>query len=159
MPTDYFVEELPDGGALQPADLMHVQRNVSGTWTDYQIEHGNVRGGGVQVIDMMVEDADFTINFAELLPFVSGKGVVIVDPPIVWVFNASPTNALETINIGASAIDDCTVNFTNDDPEQVTMLSFGTGTVLGGLFIQRSTGLGTAGASFRVRLSYVLADI
>lgn len=160
MPTDYFLEELPDGGALQPTDLMHVQRNVSGTWTDYQIEHGNVRGDNVQVIDVTVTDAEFTANTFILSPFVAGKGFVIIDPPIAWVTVPAPTLASEAVLVSSGSGQDVQANFTNSETLTIVPLnSFNQDVLSGDLVLQRSAGLGTAAADIRIRVTFIVIDI
>ena len=160
MPTDYFLEQLPDGGDLQPTDIMHIQRRVNGVWTDFQIRHGNVRGAGLTVLDVAVTDAEFTANQFVLLTLPAGKGIVIIDPPIGWVDNPSPTGLTEQLNISAGVFNnDCIVSFTNDDASQIVGLaSFGYDSISGpDVVLQRSTGL--AGCDIRIRMTYVLVDI
>ena len=161
MPTDYYLEELSDGGDLQPTDLMHVQRNVNGTWTDYQIEHGNIRGENTQTLDVTITDAEFTANTFVLLPAVAGKGVVIIDPPIGWVTTSSPSTGVEQLNISSGQFaQDTIASFTNNETNEVVIFNAFQYDSLGGdLVLQRSTGLGTAQADVRIRMTYVLIDI
>ncbi len=160
MPTDYFLEQLLDGGALQPTDIMHIQRQVTGVWTDFQILHGNVRGGGATALDVTVTDAEFTANAHVLFTLAAGKGIVIIDPPIAWVYNAGFLSGLETISISAGAfIQDAQVNFTNDAAEQILAFNtFNFDSIAGpDVVLTRSTGL--AGSDIRIRMTYVLVDI
>ena len=161
MPTDYFLEELPDGGALQPTDLMHVQRNVNGTWTDFQIEHGNVRGDNVHVIDVTVTDAEFTANTFVLATSGVGEAFVVIDPPIAWVTVGVPTGVLETIDVSNGGGGDVQANFTNTDPLTIAPLNTFNIDLIGSgqLVLQRSSGLVTAGADIRIRVTYILIDI
>lgn len=161
MPTDYYLEELSDGGDLQPTDLMHVQRNVNGTWTDYQIEHGNIRGENTTVLDVTITDAEFTANTFVLLPAVAGKGVVIIDPPIAWVTTVTPSSGSETLVIsGGGATQDIQAFFTNLQPLDVVVMNIFNYDSIGlDLVLQRSTGLGAVAADVRIRMTYVIIDI
>jgi hypothetical protein len=101
MPTDYYLEELPDGGALQPTDLMHVQRNVNGTWTDYQFEQGNVNGVPVYVHEGTYTEADLVGQ--DIVMFTPPAGTIAVFLPMAFVRLdiPSPLGVLVGVEIGS----------------------------------------------------------
>lgn len=160
MPTDYYLEQLPVGGDLQPADIMHIQRQVNGVWTDFQILHGNVRGAGLTVLDVTITDAEFTADTFVLLTLAAGKGIVIIDPPIGWVMNPSPTGLTEGLTISAGVTSsDGQAGFTNDAAEQVLVFNSRNYDTISGpdVVLQRTATL--AGSDIRIRMTYVLVDI
>ena len=160
MPTDYYLEQLPDGGDLQPADIMHIQRNVNGVWTDFQILHGNVRGAGLTVLDVTITDAEFSADTFMLLTLAAGKGIVIIHPPIGWVDNPSPSGLTEQLTISAGLTNaDTQAGFTNDTADQVLVFNSRNFDTIAGPDVVLTRTATLAGSDVRIRMTYVLVDI
>lgn len=160
MPTDYYLEQLLDGGDLQPADIMHIQRQVNGVWTDFQILHGNVRGAGLTVLDVTITDAEFSADTFVLLTLAAGKGIVIIDPPIGWLDNPSPSGLTEGLTISAGVFSvDSQASFVNDATSQVLLFDARNFDTIAGPDVILARTATLAGSDIRIRMTYVLVDI
>jgi len=115
MPNQY-IEDLPDGGDLQPTDLLYVQRNIGGQWYDFNIEAGQVNAVPVQVHHAVYTEAD--VVGIDILMFTPAAGEVAVFlDAFVKLDTPTPTGVIESIQIG-SVPDQLTCTFTNNSTTQ-----------------------------------------
>ena len=160
MPVDEFIEEVTDGTPSVEGDLYAIQRNVAGVWTDYFIRAENIAGVGVFSADITIPV--MAPGFNVILPEVPGKGIVLVDPPIVQVSGGTPTGTSESVVIGnAGGGGQWGMTFNDTETDAVYVLNEVLNlqnSAIGDLNIATSSGL-FDGAQVRVRFSYTLADI
>ena len=121
---DQFIEDLPDGGNLQPTDLLYFQRNIAGTWNDFNIRAGAVNGVNVLVHQAVYTEADI-IGVGSIILFTvpAGKVAVFLPGAFAKYESLSPTGLLSGIEIG-SAPDELATNWI--DVNTVAYLSFNT---------------------------------
>jgi hypothetical protein len=121
---DQFIEDLPDGGNLQPTDLLYFQRNIAGTWNDFNIRAGAVNGVNVLVHQAVYTEADI-IGVGSIILFTvpAGKVAVFLPGAFAKYESLSPTGLLSSIEIG-SAPDELQTNWI--DVNSVAYLSFNT---------------------------------
>ena len=161
MPTDYYLEQLPDGSPCQPDDIMHIQRNVNGVWTDFQFRQGNVNGTDVYIHEGTYTEADLSGQEITLFTPVAGKVAVFLPMAYVRFETATPTGTAEAMQIGMPA-DQLTVNFTNSNAvEHLAVLQAASTnlTTGGSAAIELSTLLATLSFTLYIRAPYVLVDI
>lgn len=155
MPVDEYIEDLTDGTPAVEGDLFVLQRQVSGVWTDFFIRSQNIAGSGQFSADITI---DTVAGFNTLLPAVAGKAYVLIDPPVVQVTGSTPTGTTQNLTISDGAGIQWSTQF-NDTETDASYQLIGPSTEqigLGDLFLQTTAFIG---ATMRVRLSYVLADI
>ena len=111
MPNQY-IEDLPDGGDLQPTDLLYVQRNIGGQWYDFNIEAGQVNAVPVQVHHAVYTEADVVGTDILMFTPAAGEVAVFLDA-FVKLDTPIPTGLTETIQIG-SVPDQLTCTFKNN---------------------------------------------
>ena len=153
---DQFIEDLPDGGNLQPTDLLYFQRNIAGTWNDFNIRAGAVNGVNVFVHQAVYTEADIVGPQSIILFTVAaGKVAVFLPDAFVKYESASPTGLASAIQIGSTE-DELTTNWL--DVNTVEYLSFGTqvGTCIAGQAgLEVSTNLATGPFTLTVKVRYV----
>jgi hypothetical protein len=100
--ADQFIEDLPDGGDLQATDLLYFQRNIAGTWNDFNIRAGAVNGVNVLVHQGVYTEADvvgpgniplFSVAVDKVAVFLPGAFVKYESP--------TPTGLISVMTIGA----------------------------------------------------------
>jgi len=160
MPTDYYLEELPDGGAFLPTDIMHVQRNVHGTWYDYQFQQGNVNAVPVYVHEGTYTEVDLSGQEIELFTPPAGTVAVFLPMAFVRLDIPSPVGAGQVMQIGAPA-DQLSINFNNANAvERLAVTSAGPTILTSGTTeIEVSTAIASSSFTLYVRAPYVLIDI
>lgn len=156
MPVDEYIEDLTDGTPAVEGDLFVLQRNVAGVWTDFFIRSENVAGGGQFMADVTIASAT---GDDTLLPQVSGKAYVIIDPPLIQVTGNTPTFGVGDLVISDASSQQWGIQITDNETDASYQmigpgLDFGIGT--GDLILQSSVFIG---ATLRVRFSFALADI
>lgn len=161
MPTDYYLEQLPDGSPCQPDDIMHIQRNVNGVWTDFQFRQGNINGTDVYIHEGTYTEAD--LSGQEIVMFTPPVGTVAVLLPmaIVRFQTDTPTGLSEGFQIGMPA-DQLNVYFTNTNTVErlAVTTTFSTNISAGGsVAIEVSTNIASLSFTLYVRTPYVLVDI
>jgi len=158
--ADQFIEDLPDGGDLQPTDLLYFQRNIAGTWNDFNIRAGAVNGVNVLVHQGVYTEADIVgANSIILFTVAAGKVAVFLPGAFVKYESASPTGLASAIQIGSTE-DELTTNWT--DVNAVEYLSFGTsvGTcVAGQAGLEVSSFLAAGPFTLTVSVRYVLVTV
>jgi hypothetical protein len=158
--ADQFIEDLPDGGNLQPADLLYFQRNIAGTWNDFNISAGAVNGVNILVHQGVYTEADIVgANSIILFTVAAGKVAVFLPGAFVKYESASPTGLASASQIGSTE-DELTTNWT--DVNAVEYLSFGTsvGTcVAGQAGLEVSSNLAPGPFTLSVSVRYVLVTV
>ena len=157
---DQFIEDLPDGGNLQPTDLLYFQRNIAGTWNDFNIRAGAVNGVNVLVHQGVYTEADIVGPQSIILFTVpAGKVAVFLPGAFAKYESLSPTGLLSTIEIG-SAQEELQTNWT--DVNTVEYLSFATQAstcVAGQAGLEVSSNLVTGPFTLTVSVRYVLVTV
>jgi len=158
--ADQFIEDLPDGGDLQATDLLYFQRNIAGTWNDFNIRAGAVNGVNVLVHQGVYTEADIVgANSIILFTVAAGKVAVFLPGAFVKYESASPTGLASGIQIGSTE-DELSTNWL--DVNTVEYLSFGTqvGTCIAGQAgLEVSTNLVTGPFTLTVSVRYVLVTV
>jgi hypothetical protein len=157
---DQFIEDLPDGGDLQATDLLYFQRNIAGTWNDFNIRAGAVNGVNVLVHQGVYTEADIVgAQSIILFTVAAGKVAVFLPGAFVKYESASPTGLASSIQIGSTE-DELTTDWT--DVNTVEYLSFGTqvGTCIAGQAgLEVSSNLATGPFTLTVSVRYVLVTV
>jgi hypothetical protein len=157
---DQFIEDLPDGGNLQPTDLLYFQRRIAGTWNDFNIRAGAVNGVNVLVHQGVYTEADIVgAQSIVLFTVAAGKVAVFLPGAFVKYESASPTGLASSIEIGSTE-DELTTNWT--DVNAVEYLSFGTSVgscVAGQAGLEVSTNLAPGPFTLTVSVRYVLVTV
>jgi hypothetical protein len=157
---DQFIEDLPDGGNLQPTDLLYFQRNIAGTWNDFNIRAGAVNGVNVFVHQGVYTEADIVgLNEIVLFTVPAGKVAVFLPGAFVKFENPSPTGLAEAMQIGAVP-DQLTANWTNTNTTEY--LSFDTGAAslsAGQALLEVSSNLAASLFTATVSVRYVLVTV
>jgi hypothetical protein len=157
---DQFIEDLPDGGNLQPTDLLYFQRNIAGTWNDFNIRAGAVNGVNVLVHQGVYTEADIVGPQSIIMFSVpAGKVAVFLPGAFAKYESASPTGILSGIQIG-SAEEELSILWTDVNP--VEYLSFGTlGSICiaGQAAIEVSSNLAPGPFTLTVSVRYVLVTV
>lgn len=161
MPTDYYLEQLLDGSPCQPDDIMHIQRNVNGVWTDFQFRQGNINGTDVYVHTGTYTEADLVGQ--EILMFTppAGKQVVFLPMAYLRFETTSPTSTAEAFQLGSPA-DQLSVNFTSTNAvEHLAFTQMSPTNLVSGSPASLEVSTLLAGLSFTlyIRAPYVLVDI
>lgn len=161
MPTDYFLEDLPDGGDILPTDTMYLQRRVSGVWEDFQFKAGNVNGTEVFVHTGTYTEADI-VGPQDIILFTPPVGKAVIFLPMAYIRfeTASPTGLSEAFQIGSPA-DQLNINFTNSNTVETLALTQAVYTILitGDAVLELSAGLASLSFTLYIRAPYVLVDI
>jgi hypothetical protein len=158
--ADQFIEDLPDGGNLQPTDLLYFQRNIAGTWNDFNIRAGAVNGVNVLVHQAVYTEADviggntiilFSVPFDKVAVFLPGAFVKCETP--------TPTSFAEYIQIG-SVPDQLTANWTNTNTTEYLSFQAGPAAVQAGVSaLEITTNIGLSVFTLTVSLRYVLVSV
>ena len=157
---DQFIEDLPDGGNLQPTDLLYFQRNIAGTWNDFNIRAGAVNGVNVLVHQGVYTEADVIgLNTILMFSVAAGKVAVFLPGAFAKYESASPTGLLASIQIGSSQ-DELSVTWNDVNP--LEYLSFGTiGNICiaGQAAIEVATTIAPGPFTLTVSVRYVLVTV
>jgi hypothetical protein len=158
--ADQFIEDLPDGGDLQATDLLYFQRNIAGTWNDFNIRAGAVNGVNVLVHQGVYTEADIVgVQSIPLFSVAAGKVAVFLPGAFVKYESASPTGLASGIQIGSTE-DELSTNWT--DVNTVEYLSFGTQgatCIAGQAGLEVSSNLVTGPFTLTVSVRYVLVTV
>ena len=157
---DQFIEDLPDGGNLQPTDLLYFQRNIAGTWNDFNIRAGAVNGVNVLVHQAVYTEADIVgAQSIVLFTVAAGKVAVFLPDAFVKYESPSPTGLASGIQIG-SAEEELETNWI--DVNTVAYLSFNTvfsPCIAAQASLGISTFLATGPFTLTVSVRYVLVTV
>jgi L-fucose isomerase-like protein len=157
---DQFIEDLPDGGNLQPTDLLYFQRNIAGTWNDFNIRAGAVNGVNVLVHQAVYTEADIVgAQSIILFTVAAGKVAVFLPDAFVKYESPSPTGLASSIQIG-SIEDELSTNWS--DVNTVEYLSFaaqGSSCVAGQAGLEVSSNLAPGPFTVTVSVRYVLVSV
>jgi hypothetical protein len=157
---DQFIEDLPDGGNLQPTDLLYFQRNIAGTWNDFNIRAGAVNGVNVLVHQGVYTEADIVApQSIPLFSVPAGKVAVFLPGAFVKYESLSPTGLASGIQIG-SREDELQANWT--DVNALEYLSFNTtqsDCLAGYAGLEVSSNLVTGPFTLTVSVRYVLVSV
>lgn len=159
MPTDQFIEELTDGSPGAVGDLYALQRRVVGVWSDFFIRSENIAGAGIVTADVTLNEVSYALG-AVVLPNVPGFAYVILDPPIIQVTGSTPTGTTQEAflsSVGGGQM--WLAQFSDTETEASYVLSFGGLEVLAGSGDLAFFSGTFAGATVRIRFSYILAEI
>ena len=158
--ADQFIEDLPDGGDLQATDLLYFQRNIAGTWNDFNIRAGAVNGVNVLVHQGVYTEADIVgANSIILFTVAAGKVAVFLPGAFVKYESLSPTGLASGIQIG-SRQDELQTNWT--DVNALEYLSFTTvqsDCLSGYAGLEVSTFLAAGPFTLTVSVRYVLVTV
>jgi hypothetical protein len=157
MPTDQFIEELTDGSPATTGDLFAIQRRVNGVWTDFFIRAENIAGAGVLAADITIASA--VLGAQELLPQVTGKCYIILDPPIVQVTGNLPTSGTGNVFVGDGFSQQWNSQFADAETDAVYILNDQASEFNAGISSLNLTTDVFNGATLRVRFNFILADI
>lgn len=157
MPTDQFIEELTDGSPGAVGDLYAVQRQVAGVWSDFFIRSENIAGAGLITADVTLNEASYAFG-ATILPNIPGFTYIVIDPPIIQVSGNTPTIGTGNAWIGFSG-GQWTAQFQDTETDPSYILSVGGQEFNVDLLDLAFTSNAFAGATVRIRLSYILAEI
>ena len=155
---DQYIEDLPDGGDLQPTDLLYVQRNIGGQWYDFNIEAGQVNAAPVQVHHAVYTEADLVGQDILMFTPAAGEVAVFLDA-FVKFETLTPTGLLETIQIG-SVPDQLTSTFTNNSTtEYLSFEQAAADCVQSQAVVQVSTNIAAINFTLTITTRYVLVSV
>jgi hypothetical protein len=158
MPTDQFIEDITDGSPSEAGDRYALQRRVSGVWRDYFIKAENIAGSGVLTADVTI--TGLIPNSYPVLPQVSGKCYIILEPPLVQITGNTPTLGTGNFHLtDSSGTQQWLSQITDSETDANYVMA-----TRGLDFAVGSTDLNFVydvffGADARIRFAYVLADI
>jgi len=158
--ADQFIEDLPDGGNLQATDLLYFQRNIAGTWNDFNIRAGAVNGVNVLVHQGVYTEADIVgVNEIILFSLPVDKVAVFLPGAFVKYESLAATGLAEGIQIG-SIPDQLTISWTNTNTTEY--LSFGTQSttcIAGQAVLEVSTNIAPGPFTLTVSVRYILVTV
>ena len=157
---DQFIEDLPDGGNLQPTDLLYFQRRIAGTWNDFNIRAGAVNGVNVLVHQGVYTEAD--IVGTQTIPLFSvpaGKVAVFLPGAFAKYESASPTGIFSGIEIG-SAGEELAVRWTDVNPlEYLSFITQVSICITAQAYLEVTTNLAPGPFTLTVSVRYVLVTV
>jgi hypothetical protein len=157
---DQFIEDLPDGGNLQSTDLLYFQRNIAGTWNDFNIRAGAVNGVNVLVHQGVYTEADI-VGAQSIILFTvpAGKVAVFLPGAFVKYESASPIGVLTSIEIGSSAEE---LSVVWNDVSPLVYLSFRTNgniCIAAQAYLDVGTNIAAGPFTLTVSVRYVLVTV